>query len=108
MIGLALIGGAASKSHWMRATATLDGAMKGYLQGSQDVAAQKKEQFDKEYKLAVEKETQQNKEYLDTLSQRDKSIKDILAEAEVVAAKYGMVDAQDAIRRRDLDSSFKV
>jgi hypothetical protein len=108
MIGLALIGGAASKSHWMRATATLDGAMKGYLQGSQDVAAQKKEQFDKEYKLAVDKETQQNKEYLDTLSQRDKSIKDILAEAEVVAAKYGMVDAQDAIRRRDLDSSFKV
>ena len=107
IVALGLIAGGLSKSHWMNAASAMDGAMKGYLAGSEELAKQKREDFDRSFKAAVEQENQQTKEYLNAISARDRSIKDILAQAEVIATKYGMVDAQDAIRRRDLDSIFK-
>jgi hypothetical protein len=107
MVALSLIAGGLSKSHWMNAASSLDGALKGYLAGNEELAKKKRDDFEQAYKLAVEQEERQNKEYAQALGVRDRSIKDILAQADVIANKYGMIDAQDAIRRRDLDGMFK-
>lgn len=107
MVALALIGGGLSKSHWMNAASSLDGAMKGYLAGSESLAKQKRDDFERNFKLAIEQESKQNKEYLDAISARDRTIKESLQQAEIIAAKYGMVDAQDAIRRRNMDDVFQ-
>lgn len=103
LLAMAMIGGAASKGNWMNVASTLNGAMKGKIEGDQSRTQTEYKNYEREFKSAVEKERQANQEFEDILKQRNTSINSMISQYRVAAAKYDRQDALHAAGQRSID-----
>jgi hypothetical protein len=107
LIAMALIGGAASKGNWLGVGASLNGALKGYLEGNEMVAEKRYKDFNQEFKVAMAKEDQANREFEDILRNKKMRIQDQINQYRIVAAKYDRQDAVVAAQSRSLDAMWR-
>jgi hypothetical protein len=107
LIAMAMIGGVASKGNWLAVGASLDGALKGYLEGNKMVAEKRYKDFNEEFKNAKAKEDQANQEFDDILKNKRMRIQDQINQYKIVAAKYDRQDALAAANSRDLSRMWQ-
>lgn len=107
LIAFAMIGGVASKGKWLEVGSALNGAMTGYLQGNQEVAAKRYKDYETGFKGALAKEQQANREFEDVLKNRQLKIQDMISQYKVIAAKYDRQDARAAAESRSIDGMWK-
>ena len=100
LIGMALIGGAASHGNWLQASASLNGALKGFHEGNTAQAQREYDRFEREFKAASAQEKQADKEYEDALNSRKLTINEQLARVESIARRYGHEDVLSAAKTK--------
>jgi hypothetical protein len=107
LIGMALIGGIASKGNWMGASASLNGALKGYMEGNQAVAEKEYKDYQTKFKEAQAKSQAEQKEFEDILQNKRLSINDMLTQIKVAAAKYGRDDVRAEAEQKSIDGIWR-
>jgi hypothetical protein len=107
LLGMALIGGAASKGNWLGVSASLNGAMKGYLDGNQAVAKKHYEDYQREFTSAKAREDQANKEFERILTDRKLSINEKIQQYKIAAAKYDRQDMRMAAEQKSIDHMWE-
>lgn len=107
LIAMAMIGGVASQGKWLEVGSTLNGALKGYLEGNELEAQKRYKDYDEQFKGAMAKEAQANREFEDILKDKHMRIGDQINAYRIVAAKYDRQDALAAAQSRSLDSMWR-
>jgi hypothetical protein len=107
LIGMALIGGVASKGNWMGASASLNGALKGYLDGNEAKAQKEYADYQTKFKEAQAKEKQANDEFEHILSDRNATINEQIQRYKIAAAKYDRQDMREAASQRSIDKMWE-
>lgn len=107
LLGMALVGGVASRGNWMRVSSSLNGAMQGYIQGSKDRADRELKNYQTRFTEAVEHDKQAQKEFEDILTSRNLSINSMLAQVKIAAAKYGREDIRQAAEQKSIDAIWR-
>ncbi len=103
LIAMAMIGGIASQGKWLEVGATLNGALKGYMEGSVAEAEKRYRDYEEQFKGAKAKEDAANREFENILKDRHMRIADQISQYRVVAAEYDRQDAMVAAQSRSLD-----
>jgi hypothetical protein len=101
LIGMAMIGGAVSKGNWLGVADTLNGAMKGFIDGNKALADKNVKDYEQQFKAAAAKEQQWARETEDVLKAKNLSINQKLTQIRIVAAQY---DKQDMLAQGRLKS----
>lgn len=107
LIAMAMIGGVASQGKWLEVSGTLNGALEGYMKGNIQVAQTRYEDFDQQFRGAMAKEQQANREFEDILKNKRMRIQDQISQYRIVAAKYDRQDALVAAQSRSLDAMWR-
>jgi hypothetical protein len=107
LIGMALIGGIASKGNWMGTSAALNGALKGYMEGNQEQAEKGYRDYQTKFKEAQSKSEAEQKEFESILQNKRLSINDMLAQVKLAAAKYGRDDVRMEAEQKSIDGIWK-
>ncbi len=94
LVAIALFGGL--KGQWQSATASLNGAMEGYLEGNEEKAKQRWQDFQQQYTRALDSQKAQQKEMEDALKAADQSINMRLREEQIIAARHQREDIAQA------------
>ena len=105
LIGLALVGGA--KGMWTQASASLNGALKGYLDGHQQQAEEYWKKYEADFKAAKETEAQIDREIRDKLDAGNLTINEKLQAVKTLAAQYGLDDMRAAAEQKSIDGLWK-
>lgn len=103
LLGMALVGGAASHGNWLGVSASLNGALKGYHEGNQFKAKQELDNYDRQFKAAKEKEANVNKQFDDILKNRNITINEQLERIRMLAAQHGREDTLAEAKAKRLD-----
>jgi hypothetical protein len=107
LVGMALIGGIASKGNWMGASSSLNGALKGYYDGNVDAAQRRYQDYQTQFKEAQAKSEAQQKEFADILQNKRLTINDMLTQIKIAAAKYGRDDVRMEAEQKSIDGIWK-
>lgn len=107
LLGLALIGGAASHGNWLGVTKTLSGALQGWHDGKHEQAQRMLDDYKMQFDAAKAKEAQANREYEDVLGNRNLSINQKLQQIRILAAQHGRQDIALAAQQKNLDAVAK-
>lgn len=107
LIAMAMIGGVASQGKWLEVGNVLNGALQGYLEGNVANAQKLYKDYDEQFKGAIAKEAQANREFEDILKDRHMRIGDQINAYRIVAAKYDRQDALAAAQSRSLDQMWR-
>lgn len=107
LLGMALIGGAASKGNWLGVMAPLNGALKGFLEGSEEKAAKDFQDYQTKYGEAKGKEDQANREFKDVLESRKLTINEKLARMKILSAKWDRQDMRMASEQKSVDRMWE-
>src|ERR1700722_1081183 len=107
LIAMALIGGIASKGNWMGASASLNGALKGYMEGKKEAAERDYKDYQTKFKEAQAKSAAEQKEFEDILQNKRLSINDMLTQIKVAAAKYGRDDVRAEAEQKSIDGIWR-
>lgn len=89
LLGVAMIGGLAGRAGWMRVTQSMNGAMRGLIDGSKERAKESYEQFKHDYDQAMGKLQAAQQNWRDMLYATDVPINQILRQAEIQAKIEG-------------------
>jgi hypothetical protein len=106
LLAMTLIGGAISKN-WGGASAALDGALKGWVEGDKINAKKKYEDYKLKFNEAMKKQEQANKEFDDILAKKNIPIQQMFTELKIAAAKWGREDMKFAAEHRDIQGVYK-
>ncbi len=104
LIGMALVGGVASHGNWLGVSSTLNGALKGYMEGNQQKAQQEYEKYDRQFKAAVAQEKQADTEYQEALNSRKLTINEQLQRIENIARRNGQEDVLANAKAKNFQS----
>jgi hypothetical protein len=107
LIGMALIGGIASKGNWMGVSASLNGALKGFLDGNHERAAQEYQDYKTQFERAKAKSEAEQKEFADILQNRRLTINNMLTQIKITAAKYGRDDVRMEAEQKSIDGIWR-
>ncbi len=107
LLAMAAIGGVASKGNWLGVSASLNGALKGYLAGSHERAKKDYEDFREKYDEAKAKNDAALKEFETILQSKTLSINSILSQIRIAAAKYGREDIRQAAEQKSIDGIWR-
>lgn len=103
LLAMALVGGIRGGEAWTNAATALNGAMDGYITGAKDKMNQQWQEYQQQYRLALDQQKGQQKEFEDSLRARNTSINQKIREQTVLAARYGREDIRvEADMRRDI------
>ena len=94
LIAMALVGGLRGSGGWQRAASAIDGSLAGYLQGSKEKMEYHWQQYQQEYKRALDMQKQQQKEFEDTLRSNELSTNQKIRELQNTAARYEREDVR--------------
>jgi hypothetical protein len=94
LVAIALFGGL--RGQWQGATASLNGAMEGYLEGSEEKAKRNWQEFQQQYTKALDSQRAQQKEMEDALKAADQSINMRLRQEQILAARHQREDIAQA------------
>jgi hypothetical protein len=103
LLGMALIAGSVSKN-WYGASASLNGALKGFLEGNQEKAANDWKKYQADFDAAIKKHDQQQQDYLDTMQSKKLTINQMLTELSWKAAKWDDQALAAQVRQKSLDA----
>lgn len=107
LIGMALIGGAVSRGNWLGVSSTLNGALKGYMEGSQANADKDFKDYKTKFAEAKAHEDQAQKEFENILENKKLSINSMLSQMKIAAAKYDRQDIRAAAEQKSIDALWK-
>jgi hypothetical protein len=102
LVAAAVIGGIASRGNWQAATAPLIGALQGWHDGDIERHQRGVEDFERQFKIAMEHDQQAMKEYEDLLRSKNTSINMMIRRSQEIAARHG----HDAIRANAMQRSI--
>jgi hypothetical protein len=100
LIGMAMVGGAVSKGNWLGTSKALNGAMSGYLKGSEMTNDKLWSDYQKQYQVAKGHDEAAQREFEDILNSKKLTINQILSQMKIAAAKY---DRQDIRLQHSID-----
>lgn len=103
LIGMAMVGGLASRGNWLGASYALNGAMRGFLEGNQLLAQKNYRDYNEKFKAAVAKENAYIRETDEVLRAKNLSINQKLTQVRIIAAKYDKQDMLAQSRLKSLD-----
>lgn len=101
LVGVAMMAGAA-RGNWMSAGQFLNGAIKGYADGHEEMARDNFQKYQAQLKLAMDQQNQRNQEYRELLSDRSKSINELISQYRIMSAEDGRKDQLAAAQTRSL------
>ena len=104
LIGMALIGGAASHGNWLGVSSSLNGALKGFMEGNQQQAKEQWDKYQKEFEAAKSREQQFDKEYDQILKDRNLTINEKLQQLRIKATQHGRQDVALAAEQKSIDA----
>jgi hypothetical protein len=107
LIGMALIGGIASRGNWQAAGSSLNGALEGYVEGNQERAQKEYADYQTKFKEAQAKSAAEQKEFADILQNKRLSINDMLTQVKIAAAKYGRDDVRAEAEQKSIDGIWR-
>lgn len=107
LIGMALIGGVASRGNWLGVNASLNGALTGFINGHHALADQEFKEYETKFKEAKAHDDRAQKEFEDILQNKQLSINSMLSQVKIAAAKYGREDIRQAAEQKSIDSIWK-
>jgi hypothetical protein len=107
LIGLAAIGGAVSKGNWLGVSSSLNGALKGYLEGNQERAKKDYEDYQRKFEAAKARDAQAQKEFEDILRSRTLTINSMLQQVKLAASKYDRQDIRAAAEQKSIDAIWR-
>jgi hypothetical protein len=102
LVAMALIAGSVSRGNWFGVSHSLNGALKGYMEGNQQKADEEWKKYQADFTKAVDKHKEQQEDYIDTLNNKKLSINGILAELQTKAAKWDDQALLARTRAKDL------
>lgn len=108
LLGMSIIGAIAGRGNFAAAGAALNGALKGYVEGSQETYKRKKEEYDREFKAAMEKQNQANDAYKRIIDSKKLSLNMKAQMLRIEAAKQGNEDMLSASRAHNFDKMFQL
>ena len=106
LLGMALIGGSRGSDAWYATNAALTGAMKGFHEGQKEKADTAWKDYESKYKSAMDQQKTFDKRYEDTMSDRNKTIAQKLAEVKLIAAEQGRDDVRMAAESGSFDRAL--
>lgn len=101
LISMAMIAGS-HKGNWLAAGQFLNGAMQGYVQGNDEMARRSYDQFQEQMRQAQAESKARNDQYRELLSDRSKTINELISQYRVMAAEDGRRDMAAAAQTRSL------
>ena len=104
LLGMALIGGATSRGNWMGASASLNGALKGYKEGAQDRAEREYKDYQTKFAEAKAHDDRAQKEFEDILNSKKLSINEMLTQIKLASSKYDRQDVRFAAEQKSIDA----
>lgn len=107
LIGLALVGGAVSKGDWLGVSASLNGALKGYMDGNHEVAQREYDDYQRKFDAAKQQQNQIDKQFDSVLNNRSLTINDQLQKIQVIAAQHGLDDVAMQAKQKSIDGIIK-
>jgi hypothetical protein len=107
LVAMAFIAGSKSKGNWLGVSSSLNGALKGYLEGNQQQAKQAWEKYQADYDKAIEKHKEQEQDYLQTIENKKLTINQMLTEIQWKAAKYDDQYTLAMARQKRIDDLYK-
>lgn len=107
LLAMAMLGGVASQGRWLEVGSALNGALEGYLKGNLQNAQKRYEDYETQFKGAVAKEQQANKEFEDILTNKKLRLADQMNLYKIAAAKYDRQDALAAAQSKNYDAMWK-
>jgi hypothetical protein len=107
LLGMAMIGGAASRGNWLGVSASLNGALQGYLDGAKDRADREFKDYQTKFKEAQAHDEQAQKEFESILTNKNNTINSMLQQIKIAAAKYGREDIRQAAEQKSIDSIWR-
>jgi hypothetical protein len=107
LLAMAMLGGVASQGRWLEVGSSLNGALEGYLKGNMQNAQKRYEDYETQFKGAVAKEQQANKEFEDILTNKKLRLTDQMNLYKIAAAKYDRQDARAAAQSKNYDAMWR-
>lgn len=107
LLAMAMIGGIASKGDWMGVSASLNGALKGYLEGNQQRAQKEFEDYKTKFNAAMAKHNSEVEEYENILSSKKLTINEISQRIENIARKYNRETMLQAAKQKSIDTMVR-
>lgn len=107
LIGLAMIGGIKSKGNWLGVADTLNGAMKGFIEGNHELAKKNADDYDKQFKAAMAHDQQYQRQTEDILKSRNMSINQKNTQLRILAAEHGDEATLAELRMKSIDGTIK-
>ncbi len=107
LLGLALVGGAVSKGNWMGVSSTLNGALKGYIDGNHEVAQREYDDYQRQFNAAKQHQQQIDEQFESVLNNRKMSINEQLQKIQLLAAQHGREDVLFAAKQKSIDGVVK-
>lgn len=104
LLGMAMIGGGLSKTHWMGALAALNGALKGVKEGNERDNKQAFEQYQAKFDAAVKHDEAKHKAYEDVLNDRKLTINEKLEKIKLLGVQNHDADMSEAAQQRSIDA----
>lgn len=107
LLGMALVGGFASKGNWMGASASLNGALKGYLEGDQMRAEKEFQDYQTKFKAAQAHDKAALDEFNAILDNKKISVNEMLTRLKIAGSKYDRQDVRFAAEQKSIDQIYK-
>lgn len=107
MLALSLVGAFAGRKHWASASAALDGALKGFKEGNLTLMAEKEREFQREFKVAQEKQKAANDQYEKVLKSKTLTLNQQAKMIEVHASEHHDWEMQAAAREKRFDLMYQ-
>lgn len=106
LLGMALIGGVASHGNWLGVSSSLNGALKGFMEGNQQQAEKEYKDYNEQFKSAKAKEDQANKEFEGALNNRKLSINEQIQQVKLLSSKWDRQDMRAAAEQKTIDGMW--
>jgi hypothetical protein len=107
LVAMAFVAGSKSKGNWLGVSSSLNGALKGYLEGNEQKASESWKRYQADYDKAIEKHKEQEQDYAQTINNKKLSINQMLTELQWKAAKYDDQYALTLARQKRIDDLYK-
>jgi hypothetical protein len=108
VFAMGLVGAIGGRGHWKTAASAMTGAIEGFREGNQQKVEAKKAEFDREMKIAQEKQKQADKKYSDILENKNMSLNMMAKMMEIHAHANGDMAMAEAARRKDYESMHRL
>lgn len=107
LVAMAFVAGSKSKGNWLGVSSSLNGALKGYLEGNEQKASESWKRYQADYDKAIQKHKDQEEDYAQTINNKKLTINQMLTELQWKSAKYDDQYTLTLARQKRIDELYK-